>query len=87
MALALPGVEEVVVVRVGEGGHDDPFCDLGPVDAGAGRKGDAGGGVNRGVGNVVGTRGREVDQTEVRGLRGFRERGQGYEECCIVVDV
>ena len=34
LMVLLPGVEEGVVVRVGERGQDDPFGDLGAVDAG-----------------------------------------------------
>ncbi len=58
---ALPGVEEGVVVGVGEGGEDDPFCDLRAVDARGGGEGDTGGGVDWVVGDVVCAGGDEVD--------------------------
>lgn len=38
----LPFVEERVLVGVGEEGHEDPFGDLGAVDAGGGGEGDIG---------------------------------------------
>ena len=62
IVVELPGVQEGVVVGVGEGCQDDPFCDLGAVDAGGGGEGDAGGGVDGGVGDVVCAGGEEVDQ-------------------------
>lgn len=58
----LPGVEEGVVVGVGEGGEDDPFGDLGAVDAGGGGEGDGSGGVDGGGGDVIRASGEEVDQ-------------------------
>lgn len=85
--LALPVVEEGVVVGVGEGGEDDPFGDLGAVDAGGGGEGDGGGGVDGGVGDVVGAGGEEVDEVEVgAGFGGWREGGERGEDGGVFVD-
>ena len=61
VVVALPVVQEGEVVRGGEHGHDDPFCDLGAVDAGAGGEGDGGVGVEGSGGDVVGAGADEVD--------------------------
>lgn len=85
--LQLPLVQEGVVVGVGEGGEDDPFCDLGAVNTGGGGQGDGGGGVDWGVGDVVGAGGEEVDELEVgAGFGGWREGGECDENGCIFVE-
>ena len=78
----LPGVEERVAVGGGEHGHDDPFGDLGAVDAGGGGEGDGGAGVDGVVGDVVGAGGDEVDEFEGRAGGGgvVGEGGEGYED-------
>lgn len=47
-------------MRVREGGKDDPFCDLGTMDARRGSQGNFGGRVDRGVGDVVRARGEDM---------------------------
>lgn len=47
---------------MGKGGEDDPFGDLRAVDAGRCSEWNGGGGVDRGVGDVVRAGGKEMDQ-------------------------
>lgn len=85
--VALPCVEEGVVVGVGEGGEDDPFGDLGAVDAGGGGQGDGGVCVDGGVGDVVRAGGEEVDEVEVgAGFWAWREGGERGEDGGVFVD-
>lgn len=84
----LPGVQEGVVVGVGEGGEDDPFGDLGAVDAGGGGEGDVGVGVDGGLVHVVCPCRDEVDEAQVGAVRrGWGQGGQGYEDGDIVEDL
>jgi len=45
-----------------KGGQNNPFCDLGTVDARRGCQGNRGGGIYWGLGDVVGTRGKQLYQ-------------------------
>jgi len=49
-------------VGVGQGSEDDPFGDLGAVDARGCGEWDGGGGVDWGVGDVIRAGGEEMDQ-------------------------
>ena len=69
VVVGLPGVEEVVIVGMNEVGEDDPFGDLGTVDARGGGEGDTGGGVNGGVGDMVRAGGGEVNESFFREKR------------------
>ena len=60
--LGLPGVEGVVGVGGNEGGEEDPFGDLGAVDAGGGGEGDGGVLVDRCGLDMVRAGGEEVDE-------------------------
>ena len=60
--LGLPRVEGVVGVRGDEGGQEDPFGDLGAVNAGGGGEGDGGFLVDRGRLDMVRAGGEEVDE-------------------------
>ena len=83
----LPGVEEGVAVGVGEHGQDDPFGDLGAVDARGCSQGDRGVFVDGRVGDVVGAGGEEVDELEVGAVGwGRRDGGEGNEDGCIFED-
>lgn len=64
---ALPVVQSVVLVRLHEGGEEDPFGDLGAVDAGRGREGDRGRFVDGRVLEVVRAGGEDVDEICGRG--------------------
>lgn len=83
----LPFVEEGVVMRVGEGGQDDPFCDLGAVDAGRGGQGDGGVCVDGGIGDVVRAGREEMDELELgAGFWAWREGGECGEDGCVFVE-
>ena len=85
--VSLPGVEEGVVMRVGEGGQDDPFGDLRAVDARRGGQWDGGLGVEWRFGNVIRAGGEDVDELEVgAGFGTCREGGECGEDGYIFVD-
>lgn len=83
----LPGVEEGVVVGVGERGQDDPFGDLGAVDARRGGQWDRGVCVDWRFGNVVRAGGEEVDELELGAcFWGGREGGKRGEDGRVFVE-
>ena len=83
----LPGVEVGVRVRVGERGQDDPFGDLGAVDARRGGQCDGGVFVDGGVCDVVCAGGDEVDELEFgAGFRAGGDGGECGENCNVFVD-
>ena len=85
--ILLPGVELGVRVGVGERGQDDPFGDLGAVDAGRGGQRDGGVCVDGGVCDVVCAGGEEVDELEVgAGFRAGWDGREGHENGDVFVD-
>lgn len=87
IVIKLPGVEEGVVMRMGQRGQDDPFGDLRAVDAGRGGQWDRGFCVDWRVGDVVRAGGEEVDELEIRaGFWTRREGGECGEDGCVFVE-
>ena len=76
MVRSLPGVQGIIMAGFNKSGHDDPFCNWGPVDTGRGGEGDLCGRVDGVVGDVIGASGKKVDEV-LRWLDGWKSSEMG----------